>query len=52
MICPKCNEQFDVYNAVLDRDSEEWMCPNCNVILNDSDAKEVYDEISKNDHQV
>lgn len=52
MKCPICNEQYDIYNAIVDDVSGEWICPECGVILNDSDTKEVYDEISKNDHQV
>ena len=38
MICPKCNEEFDVYNAT-ERDGK-WYCPNDGCELNDSDASD------------
>lgn len=56
MICPKCNNQFDIYNAVIAEDKEnkeEWVCPECKVHLNDSDtATTLRDKIQQTAHQV
>lgn len=41
MICPKCSNQFDIYNAIIAEDKENegrWICPECKVPLNDTDA--------------
>lgn len=52
MICLECDQQFDIYNAIVDDHTGLWSCPDCGVALTDDDAKEVYDEISKDNHQV
>ena len=41
MICPKCNQQYDIYNAIVAEDGEnkgKWICPECKVPLHYSDA--------------
>lgn len=41
MMCPKCSNQFDIYNAVIAEGKENegrWICPECKVPLNDSDV--------------
>jgi len=38
MICPNCNTQYDVYNAVDKKDW--WYCPICDIKLNDADLNE------------
>lgn len=44
MICPKCNNQYDIFNAAACEDENGktlWICPDCEVPLNDSDADPV-----------
>jgi ribosomal protein L37AE/L43A len=38
MMCPKCGNQYDIYNAVVNDDTGVWECPDCKVALNDDDS--------------
>jgi len=41
MVCPKCNEQHDIYSAIIGpclARIKLWLCPKCKVALNGSDA--------------
>ena len=47
MECPKCKQQFDIYNAEICEEGENeglWICPDCKVPLNEDDIKEVKTE--------
>lgn len=37
MICPECNCQFDLYNAVVNDNTGQWICPDCQVPLSEDD---------------
>ena len=38
MICPKCKNQYDVYNADKCPITDIYICPNCRVGLTEADA--------------
>ncbi len=44
MVCPKCKNQYDIYNSVVNDDTGLWECPDCGEALNDSDVAEKVDK--------
>lgn len=43
MTCPKCKQQFDIYNAEICEEGENegmWVCPDCGVVLIEDDLIE------------
>ena len=33
MLCPKCSNQYDIYNAIVNEELGCWECPDCKVEL-------------------